>query len=359
MNSVRTKFEHVDFDKTTNRLIRRYYTDASKQTLFSTINTDYGWEGLTKGELYHPNSKIKSTFTLNKNDEYQGRVNIYREDGTLLNTCTHVNGRKHGYEICYYPNGNNVHTSIQYSYDVQDGPYTIMYPTGKIKEKGQFSRGHPVNRFVIRYDNLKNSIMIECEFSEKGILKNEYKVFDEKYEDIPTRIYYYNDKGDCINKIELDHFKMSDECQTIHDKILTIHEGNKYEANIGDLKSMDLYSCDKFDVSGRHRDPEEACGSLLIKSSPSSGYNYSSLYNYQSILAQNRNNEYEEGLCKAIEESKVSVDTKNISTATARSMLEGYKREKVALYEKEKAENHMAQLKKCCLEFYTIETTVM
>jgi antitoxin component YwqK of YwqJK toxin-antitoxin module len=222
MSTVRTKFEHVEFDKTANCLVRRYYTDSSKQVLFSKINTDYGWASLTKGELYHPNGTIKSTFSLNKNDEYHGRVNIYK-DGNMVSTCTYVDGHRHGYEIVYYPNGSNVHTSIQYSYDVQDGPYTIMYPTGKIKEKGQFSKGHLVNMFVIRYDNLNNSIMIECEFSENGILKNEYKIFDENY--VPVQIHYYNN-GKCINKIELDHFKISDECQKIHDRIMLINEAN-------------------------------------------------------------------------------------------------------------------------------------
>lgn len=300
---LRTKFEHITVEPQTGSIVHKYYTDHSKQFLHSTIVKEIVVGSLPKGTVFHKNGNTKMEFGLDRNDQLHGRIIWYREDGTLWKTGIYIGGKRAGSEIIYYPDGKTIQMSMQYINDVQNGNYIANYPNGHQKERGTFKNGQPCDVFVANYDNAKNSTMISCTFGFGGILHGDFKLFAPDNPEMPIITYYYNNVGNQIGKVETQHEKLTQDCQNTHDRLIILNETNKLDAT-------------------------------------SMGSN------------QRFNNNYEENLQKAIQESFNQPKPK--PQVDARAIINNYKQEQIDMYKKDAA-NHLAQLKACCADFYRVE----
>ncbi len=183
-------------DETLIDTLVTYYRDGSlKETIAVKDGKRHGQD-----IAYFPNGKIRfiGNYALGKAN---GEFKNYHRNGKIESEYTYVNDIQQGKRINYYADG-----SIQSTYNVKDdnydGPYEEFFPNGKLSEKGTYKKGVSVGELNYYYTNgtVENTVTLDESGREngKGTL---YDIDGKKYHETEfvsgeiKEIRFYDKKG--------------------------------------------------------------------------------------------------------------------------------------------------------------------
>jgi antitoxin component YwqK of YwqJK toxin-antitoxin module len=398
--NYKTKFTHIA--QNGNGWTYTYFTDQSKTIRHSEVAKYSAFGRLAEGKMYYPSGALKTIFSVNAEDQLQGRYTEMWENGSTKITSTYINGNLQGYQTTFYQGSTQIHEMTQYACNKRHGTHREHYISGRIKLEATFKDDNPVGMFKVKYDNEQNNLMIFCSFTESGVIDGEFKVFSENGE--PQITMFYNHRGECTNKVELNDFKMSEQCKQFFDHIIQFNDVNKTS-----LKTTSTVDFDKvWDDVLNQPPPNGRCGSPPLLTYPSatstgtypsatsngtyqsgyysghqtdyhsgypsatstgtyqsgyqSGYTgHTTVYNadYWKTLNATRETEYESELAKAIEESRSHTENTTVATVSFRSLIEAHRDEQTATHDAMKEKDPLMYLQEMCMPWFVIENKIL
>lgn len=165
------------------------------------------YHGVTHDAVFNPvayglragKEKRGGNYTLYKGGDQ--KVLMYSPSNSMCNTIT-------GVVTTYYPKTSGLNEKIKYQYDLENGSYQKYSPHGSLLEKGQYSFGHRVGRWVEYaevveriggFENVKTVKKSEGYYNEQGKSYGAHVSYKGNgYQHIDS-VCYFNAQGEKVD----------------------------------------------------------------------------------------------------------------------------------------------------------------
>ncbi len=116
---------------------------------------------------YHPNGQLQN-ISSSYMGSYEGTFKYWYATGVLYQEGNYVNNNIEGNLTTYYPNGT-LKEIVFFSKSVENGPYTFYHQNGKLKEEGFFINGPNFEGTIKQYND--EALLIRKQQCEQGVCK--------------------------------------------------------------------------------------------------------------------------------------------------------------------------------------------
>ena len=163
-----SKYQQFRKTKIKNGFYRLYHENGSLSMEM------YYKNGKLHGEerSYHPNGQLQNIAN-SVMGSYEGPFKYWYATGTLYQEGNYINNNIEGDLKTYYPNGI-LKEIVFFSKSVENGPYTFYHQNAKLKEEGFFLNGPNLEGTIKQYND--EALLIRKKQCEQGVCKTVWEL---------------------------------------------------------------------------------------------------------------------------------------------------------------------------------------